>query len=198
MKFNNITFNTLSYLKFHLDDEFDKLPHRNGIYYWVYWPKFDENTITHTELVKHLTEFTDRKLSYSEQVRGTYKFSAEIEEQWFRDTGHLFGLSPSNANKLKDYLIDRASILEFSILFQELCFARPFYIGKANDLKSRLKDHFSYKTKVLKEVEDVKIDSSHVWVGYKLIGDSKGVGLNRIFEEIFSRTFKPGLTIKPN
>jgi len=198
MKFNNIKYLKLSYFKYHLDDEFDNIIDRNGIYYWVYWPKFNQDTITHDDLIKVLYDYTNKKLHYSEKFKGRYKFNGEISEQWFKINGNIFGFSNKKNKTLTDYLIDRNNIKSFAILFKELCFARPFYIGKANDLKNRLKAHFNYRTDILDQIDKIKIEHSEIWVGYKLIDDPSKKGLNVIFEEFFSRTLKPGLTIKPN
>ena len=195
---NEAKYFKLSYLKHHLNDEFDSLSHRNGIYYWVYWPKFDQNKIGQKDLVNLIIEFSEKKLTYSEPIKGKYKFEGNIVEQGFKNNGNLFGLASKKSKVLKNYLQDSDNIKEFASFFKELCFARPFYIGKANDLKDRLKSHFNYQSGVLDQIDKAKINHSQIWVGYKLIEDKTNSGLNVIFEEIFSRTLKPGLTKKPN
>lgn len=198
MKLNNVNYFKLSYLKYHLDDEIKTLPHLNGIYYWVYWPKFNEASISKNDLIQLVTDFTNKKLVYSESFDGKYKFKGEISEQWFRNNGNLFGLPNAKNKKLIQHLNNRQNIKEFAVLFKELCFARPFYIGKANNLKTRLKQHFNRSNStILDQIDEIGILHSEIWVGYRLIKDPKKTGLNNIFEEIFNRTFKPGLTKQP-
>lgn len=195
---NNIKFLRLSYFKHHLKDEFLTRPNKSGIYYWVYWPKFDENTISANDLIDRLKDFTTKNIGYSESFKGKYKFEGNIHEQKFRDNGNLFGLPNKKNDSLKSYLSNRNGIIEFSRLFKELCFARPVYIGKANNLPSRLSQHFNYKSEVVKNLEDLGIKHTQIWVGYRIINDGAGSNMNVIFEEIFSRALKPGLTKKPN
>jgi len=54
------------------------------------------------------------------------------------------------------------------------------------------------RTNVMKEITTRKIPEKDVWIGVKIIPAPTTTNLNTIFEEIYSRAVKPGLTIKPN
>ena len=199
---NGIIFQKLSWLQKYYDDPLNGIPSASGIYYWVYYPEFDPNAITDSDLLKLLGEYSAKSLKHTEELKGTYKYVAEIKEQGFRDSGHLFGLSPSKSRLLTDFLsLNVSNKMLFNRFFVEVCFSRPFYVGKANDLRDRLaNNHFKRRSStILQSIDDEKIGYSDIWVGTKEIPTlSTGEHLNNIFEEILSRTVKPGLTKKPN
>jgi hypothetical protein len=201
IKVGNIGYNPLSFLlKFHADPT-EGIPKASGIYHWVYWPRFDPKTISMTALEIKLKEFTKKSLLFSETIVGEYKFHAIISEQGYptkNDT--LFGLPDSKNLKLLKYLGDRGNLAFFSEFFQDVCFSRPFYIGKANNLNTRLvQQHFKGRSSnILAEITKNGIPFTDIWVGYKIIPDIAGDDINNIFEEIFSRRIKPGLTKKSN
>lgn len=199
MLYNGITFEKLSYWLQYYADPINGIPEDSGIYYWVYWPEFDPKTITVPQLQQQLLDYTNRGLFFKETLKGRYKFEGEIREQGFPSNGNLFGLSPSKSLKLVNFFGTSANLQFFSDFFREVCFSRPFYVGKANNLRTRLaQQHFKSTTDVVPEIDDVKISYTDIWVGYKLIPDPNNDDINNIFEEIFSRRIKPGLTKKPN
>lgn len=176
------------------------IPELPGIYFWVYWPDFNSDFISKTALENLLVDYSSKTLQFPETLKGTYKFVAEIKEQKFdKNVDPLFGLSPSKKNQLLRYFDDRSNIKEFHAFFKEICFARPFYIGKANNLRTRLvKSHFRDKSYVVPEIRNQRINESEIWVGYKLVPMNNNDQMNVIFEEILSRNVKPGLSKKPN
>lgn len=200
MIYNGIKYQKLSWLKQYYADPIDGIPTDSGVYYWIYWPDFDENRITKSDLEKWLKDYSSKNLQFPETLKGTYKFIAEIREQKFdKDHDPIFGLSHSKRTKLLDYFNTRSNIINFHSFFKELCFARPLYIGKANNLRSRLVgSHFKSKSDILPEIQNQRILESQIWVGYKLIPMNASDEMNVIFEEILSRNLKPGLTKKPN
>lgn len=196
---NDIKFEKLTYLTKYYDDPVNGLPEKSGIYFWVYWPEFDPYKIDIDRLEEKLIEFSGKKLQFEEELHGRFKYKSVIYEQRFENNGNPFGLSPSKRIKLINYLSDKNNLESFSIFFKEVCFARPFYIGKANNLRTRLvAGHFKRKTEVIPEIEKQKIPLSEIWIGYKLIPPFENEDMNTIFEEILSRNIKPGLTKKPN
>lgn len=201
MVHNGITYQTLSFFKRYYNDPIDGIPTTSGIYFWVYWPDFDSGKITVSDLEKKLVEYSIKNLQFPEILIGRYKFTAEIKEQKFdKHSSPLFGLSPSQRIKLINYLSsDRANIISFHSFFKEICFTRPFYVGKANNLRTRLNSfHFKGTTDVVPEILKQKIPETQIWVGYKEIPMNVNDEMNRVFEEIISRNIKPGLTKKPN
>lgn len=197
---NGIQYEKLSYLKQYYDDPTSGIPTTAGVYYWVYWPEFDKNTIMRKELEKKLIEYSSKNLQFPEKLKGTYKFIAEIKEQKFdKHIDPLFGLSVSKKNRLLKYFETRDNIINFYTFFKELCFAKPFYIGKANNLRSRLvNSHFKSKSDLIPEIQNQRIIESQIWVGFKLVPMNADEEMNVVFEEIISRNIKPGLTKKPH
>ena len=175
------------------------IPEKSGIYYWVYWPKMGKN-ITVSGLEKRLLQYSRNNFLFAEKVKGQYKFEGMISEQWYKDNGNIFGLSEAKKNTLIDYLNDdRQNVQFFLEFFKRVCFSRPFYIGKANNLRKRLvEQHFKSATEILPHIKASKVSRSDIYVGYELVNDTASERVNVIFEEIFSRKTKPGLTKKPN
>lgn len=199
MIFNGIPFERLSYLKQYYSDPNNGIPTDSGVYYWVYWPRFSKNNISVNDLEILLSNYSKKNLQFPEILKGNYKFIAEIREQKFdKNTTPLFGLSPLKKNRLLNYFQTRSNIVIFYEFFKEICFARPFYIGKANNLRSRLVSHFNGNSDVLSELTNQRINDSDIWIGYKKIPLNNTDPMNVIFEEILSRNVKPGLTKKPN
>jgi len=201
MEHNGLEYETLSFLRSNFSDPKRGIPELPGIYYFVYWPDFNFETITVNDLEKKLKEFSTKNLQFPETLKGMYKFIAEIKEQKFdKNIDPLLGLSQKQRNKLIRYFSAEPSNIEnFHLFFKEICFARPFYIGKANNLRKRLNNyHFKDRTDVIPEIRKQKIPETQVWVGFKHIPMNADDEMNRIFEEIISRNLKPGLTKKPH
>jgi hypothetical protein len=195
---NGIPFERLSYLLTYYDDPISGIPKTSGVYYWVYWPELDVRLAV-PDIERKLMEYTGRSLFTSESIRGTYKFEATITEQWYPSNGQVFGLQLQKAQALRQFLNTPTNVQVFAEFFKEVCFARPFYVGKANDLRSRLgAQHFKRRTDVLSEIDSRGILYPEIWVGWKEVKDTSVPTINNIFEEIFSRRAKPGLTERPN
>lgn len=193
------SFQKLIYFEQYYADPINGIPEKSGIYYWVYWPSIS-NTPTLKNLEIKLLEYSKNNLLFSETISGNYKFQATISEQWYRDNGNIFGLT----NAKKDLLYahfkkDPKNIKFFLEFFKQVCFSRPFYIGKANNLRTRLaKQHFKGTTEIMAQISKSGIPKGDIYVGFDLINDAATERVNVIFEEIFSRKIKPGLTKKPN
>ncbi|WP_324755575.1 GIY-YIG nuclease family protein [Sphingobacterium thalpophilum] len=196
---NSIYFERLSFWKQYYRDTVNGIPEKSGIYYWVYWPDFDAKIINENDLSNLLRDYSQRHLFFKESLKGRYKFEADIYEQGYPNNGNLFGLPFSKATKLINYFKDYSNRVLFHEFFKEVCFSRPFYVGKAKNLRNRLgNQHFKETTEVLPEITSSNINFSDIWVGYKIIPDPGNEDINTIFEEILSRKVKPGLTLKPN
>jgi hypothetical protein len=197
INFNGFIYHKLDELK----SDITLIPSNYGIYKWVHWPEFDFQSITPNELCDLLLNFSKVDFQFEENLIGKYKFKATIAEQGFKDNSNIFGLSDEKHLEIKSFLQDRNSITFFSEFFKEVCFARPFYLGKANNLQGRLKDHIKGRSNILKEIISQSVKESDIWVGYKnipLIPQTTITNINNILEEIYTRRLKPGLSIKPN
>jgi len=198
---NDINYERLSFWMQYHSDPIQGIPKKSGIYYWIYWPDFDPQAIDIKDLENRLKEYTSKSLMFSETITGSYKFHAIISEQGYPTTNDtIFGLSKSKHLKLLTYLNDKNNLTFFSNFFREVCFSRPFYVGKANNLRSRfVNQHFKgVNSNILGEIRNSIIPFTDIWIGYKEILDPANDDINNIFEEIFSRKIKPGLTKKSN
>lgn len=202
LNYNSITFRKLAFLQKYFDDATDGIPRQSGIYYWVYYPEFNPLTITVPTLRTLLENFTSKSLKYKEDLKGRYKYLVEVIEQGFSENGDFMGLTPSKTTDMINFLsASPGNIGIFHTFFVEVCFSRPFYVGKANNLRDRLANkHFKrYDSEILNEIDKQTISYNDIWVGWKEIPSlATGEQINVIFEEILSRTVKPGLTKKPN
>jgi hypothetical protein len=176
-------------------DYLNKIPDRQGNYHWIHYVEFpDEVDIN---LVREiLLEYSRIDLSFPEEGFGK-KFFYKIGEVGY---GHdkskgLLGLALKNEAILLDYLSDKANFENFKTFWKDLCFRRPFYIGKAIKLRSRIKDHINGNgnSPILKFIKEQNIDKSHIWIGYEEI-PSIDLKILNIFEEITQIKLKPGLT----
>jgi len=80
MLHNGITYETLSFLRSNYKDPRRGIPTLPGVYYWVYWPNFKPNTITVPDLEKKLIEYSEKNLQFPEELKGVYKFVAQVKE----------------------------------------------------------------------------------------------------------------------
>jgi hypothetical protein len=200
MEYNGIKFQKLSFLQQYYDDPQDGIPANSGIYYWVHFPDFDPITTTADQLKDIINEFASKTLYFEEKITGNYKFEATIKEQGYPENGQMFGLSKAKSIKLHSYFQNQVNREFFKKFFIDVCFSRPFYIGKAKNLKTRLvTQHFKRRSSdILDGIDKHVIPGTDIWIGYKEIEDLNNDDLNVIFEEIFSRRIKPAFTKKPN
>lgn len=198
MLINGYKYNKLSFLSTNINHPTHGIPTDYGMYNWVYWPKFDENTITVADLTDLLIHYSSREFYIEEKLNGLFKFEGQIKEQGYKHNGNMFGLSDSKHKVLLQFLSNRPDLVFFSEFFKELCFTKPFYVGKSNNLRQRLSNHIRGKSNIIPEITIKGIPPQDIWVGYKIINAPATTTVNTIFEEIYTRKVKPGLSIKPN
>jgi len=194
------TFQKFTYYEKHYSNVIDGIPEKSGIYYWVYHPTINDD-ISVDNLEKKLLEYTKVNLFFTETLTGPYKFKAVISEQWYKDNGNIFGLSEIKKNRLLNYFRrDNNNIKVFLEFFERICFSRPFYVGKADNLRTRLvKQHFKgTSSSILGEIKNNNVSLTEIYIGFEEIEDLENDEINEVFEEIFSRRTKPALTKRPN
>ena len=130
MKYQEIHYQKLSYWMQYYDDTINGIPTTGGIYYWVYWPQFKPDKINILDLEKLLLNYTKKSLSFSENLRGRYKYEAVINELNYPDNGNIFGLSESNRIRLVDYLNDKDNIKSFSNFLKNFVLVNLFMLEK--------------------------------------------------------------------
>jgi hypothetical protein len=187
----------LAYLKINVGD----IPDTSATYYWYHWPQFSDS-IARYDLIKLLKQFSSRNLIVSEEIfglRNTVKITEIVFELKKADTiNTILGLSEFKSNELLDFIFyDDIGFVFFRDFFKEMCFSRPFYIGKAKNLRSRLISHFERRnSKILDRLDEFEIPQTEVWISWK---ETPNLGDNEmayIFEEIIQRKLKPGLVEK--
>lgn len=178
----------------------DVIPDKPGIYYWFYWPEYDLENITAEELLKKLKEYTHTNLRFPENFN-KFKYSISVSESLlYKNEKELLGLSTKKTEELILYLKENiVNVQQFAAFFQEACFLKPFYVGKANSLNNRLRQHFNKKndSHIIDKIELNKINFNNIWVGYKILEVSTNEIICNIYEETLQRIIKPGLTIRP-
>lgn len=173
------------------------IPEANGIYFWVYWPFKDSNSKenNYKKLLEKIEKYSKTNLNLPVNRNLSYKYSVEVKELMFKNDT-IFGLSPEKKDILLDYLKKSSNNEEhFLKYFKKIAFKKPFYIGKATNLRLRLEQHFNKKTEILNNLEELDIDFSEILIGYETLVQEEGVvGIDSVFEEITQRIIKPGLT----
>ena len=202
MEVDNKEYQTLIYYS---DQDFiNKIPDRPGNYFWVHYVNIPENCSL-SDVRKFLSEYSKVDFNIPEEGGGAkfyYKigemgFAYKIGEMGLVQSNTIFSLSKGKEEVLLEHLTNPSYLNEFIQFFKELCFKRPFYIGKAIDLRSRIKDHIKGRgnSPIKKAIEEANVDKNHIWIGYQEISQIDETILN-IYEEITQKKLKPGLTKK--
>src|SRR5690349_8371048 len=120
MNFNGFVFNTLDSLRKNLKDSVLGIPVSYGIYQWVFWPEFDDKTITVPQLVNLMKDYSKQNFYIEEEFLGAFKFQAKIWEQGFRENNNMFGLNDKSHKELETYFSNQVNISFFSDFFKEV------------------------------------------------------------------------------
>ncbi|WP_026977601.1 GIY-YIG nuclease family protein [Flavobacterium tegetincola] len=196
MNINNITNkNTLEYyIQFYTD-----IPTKSGVYYWFFWPfkgfyLEDKNFNLFVEKIKY---FSSINLNLPESAKTGYKFSVEVRERGL--DCEVLGLNNNKSTVLLAYLKESQTNREYFLNYlKNIILTKPFYIGKANNLQTRLLQHFKEQnSEILNHLSELKIEQTDVLIAYEVIESNLEDNINTIFEEIAQRILKPGLTKRP-
>ena len=192
MKINEVEYNTLSYFASNLDS----IPSYSGVYYWVYWPSYIDGQILAEEYVLKLKEYSSNELILESNFQD-YRFKLTVKDSHFLDKNGLFGLNEKKTNCLLEFIsYNNDNLLNFVCFFKKAAFMKPFYIGKANNLKQRISQHISGESKIKPKIQKSGINHNDIWIGFERVEDSKSDELNLIYEEIIQRIVKPSLSEK--
>jgi hypothetical protein len=190
-------YNSLDYyMQFH-----NRIPESAGLYYWIFWPfkidyLLDEN---YELLLEKIRYYSSVNLNLFEESSTGYKFTVRVTERWFGND--ILGLSNRKEEILLKYLSSsEANRRDFLDYLKLISFSRPFYVGKADNLNNRLRQHFENRTDILKYLINANINERDVLIGYEVL--EKGIDediedINGVFEEITQRIIKPALTKRP-
>ena len=177
----------------------NEIPEKEGNYYWVYCP-WNCLDYSYEELMERLEKFSNIELSFSEEFKSR-RTRIEVNQITFKDydKGTLLNIGLKDEAILKEYLEFSAKNRLFFIKFlRHLCFLKPFYIGKADDLQKRLKQHFSGSgsSPIMKRVRENDINFDEIFIGFQDLEISEGENLKmlNIYEEITQKLLRPSLT----
>jgi predicted GIY-YIG superfamily endonuclease len=176
------------------------IPTSPGNYYWVYcpWNSFD---VTFEELVCKLESFSNIELSFPEEFN-SQRTRIAVNQITFKDydKNTLLNIGtkvPILLSYLESSQDNRVYFINF---LRSLCFLKPFYIGKADDLQKRLKQHFSGagSSPIMKRVRENEISFDEIFVGYQDLDMKEGENLKmlNIYEQITQILLRPSLTKK--
>lgn len=195
MQVHNRDYKTFLY--YSDSDNINEIPESPGNYYFVHYinipPSFGIE-----KSWKLLKQFSSIDFDNSEEGRGQ-KYFYKVRELSFRDynPSSVLGLSHARESKLYEHLSSSNKILEkFLTYYKELCFTRPFYIGKAINLRSRINQHLKgSNSPILEQIENRSIDKDNIWVSYDII-EQDSLDILNIYEEISQKFLKPSITEK--
>ena len=192
---SNFRLSTLDfYIQFYND-----IPSKPGVYSWSFWPfrEFHVNDSNFDELVRIVKKFGEINLNQPENANTGYKFSVSVVEQGLNN--NMLGLSEKKFELLIRYLQrsenNRKYFLDF---FKKIILNKPFYVGKADNLNERLRQHFNRNNSdLLNQLENRKINFSDILINFEVIEEHLESNINSVFEEITQRILKPALTKRP-
>jgi hypothetical protein len=178
----------------------EEIPSKPGNYFWVYSPwrkKSDDFDI----LVARINKFSNVVLSF-EEIFKSQKTLIKVNEISFNDykNSSFLGLGDNAKACLIDFLETSVENRAYFCSFMhDLAFLRPFYIGKADDLQRRIKQHMrgDGSSPIMKKIRSSQISFDEIYIGYDEIAvfqNNKEV-LN-VFEELTQRLLRPQLTKK--
>lgn len=189
---NNFKFKSLAFLEAYQED----IPCTNGIYTWVFYPNLDPQFDDYQKYIEKLNIFTKIDIFLKEKYQ-KFKFTVEVYESGFPKNGNLFGLSNKKDDVFKTFLLEQKNRVNFELFFKLICFSRPFYIGKALNLRSRICQHINSSSGIRHVLEDLEIESKYIWIGYQEMNITNEQDISNIIEEISQRILKPTLTVRP-
>jgi len=175
----------------------EEIQEKEGIYFWNYYPVFDALHSDYIEIRKVLEKYSRTNISLSE-VAEQFKYRVEVGECAFPNNSRLFGLSEEKEEKFVNFLkSNQNNITLFHDFFKDACLRRPFYVGKALNLRNRLKQHFQGRSEILQILFEKKVSYNDIWIGLQETNFDFEESISNIFEEIIQRITKPGLTQRP-
>ncbi len=176
----------------------DQIPSYSGIYIWRYWPELKSLKVD--EFFKYIDELNENFPIYEETLENS-RASIKVYKKAFgiQKSGKIFGISEDN-KKIKALIeqvkADEDSRKKLADVIQCLiATAPPIYIGKADNIKKRLQDHFNKDTGFSKRLEHSSIPKGDIYISFikdpnETINPSFTTGI----EEILQRITNPPLT----
>ncbi len=131
----------------------DKIPDKAGIYIWRYWPSLVDIEVS--KFMETLKRWKETQPQFEESVKNS-RITVSVKRTPFGVSGdkiNMFGLGMSHgkAKSLEEAIGNDSDIRQLLAYTLEtlLSSTPPLYIGKADNLRSRLNDHFEGRSSSL-------------------------------------------------
>ena len=173
----------------------ERIPEACGIYIWRYWPTFDE--LPETGIRDALRAWQEAQPTIDEVIRSSRTEVTLSRRPLGSPTHGLFGLGPEKEQLLLDTL-ESSHVARDALLAMLQCvvaLAPPLYVGKADNLRTRLRQHLDPRSGIRESLRESNIPERDVYVSMIAEGfQSTADGVNVIIEEIVQRLTNPPLT----
>lgn len=175
----------------------NNIPSCSGVYIWRYWPAYEDSNFN------SLLDFCNKirsEFPLLEENLSNSRVDVKIKKSFFgeidTDLWSSFGLSASKVSKMES-MIDGGliNLSAFQSFFDVLMLTLPpLYIGKADNIQTRLKVHFDRKSDVLPRIDSVGIKQKDVYISFIKDVAESSEGANSIIENILQHISRPPLT----
>lgn len=175
----------------------NKIPTFSGVYIWRYWP--DIPSLESEGLIDFLSKLQKNFPQQLEELKNS-RVDVTIKRTPFGtgEDGRFLGIS--NEKKINNILgllnEDSNKRQAFAHTLEVLISSfPPIYIGKADNLRSRLSDHFEGKSDVLPRIQSAEIPVNDIYISFikdELTVEDKEITTS--LEEILQRLTNPAYT----
>ena len=178
-----------------------KIPESPGVYIWRYWPLFAN--LEQQAFLDAIAKWTATQPQFEEIINNS-RLSVSIRRTPFGsavDKNVLFGFKETNpkASALMNAIEeseDTRQVLAYT-LESLLASAPPLYVGKADNLRLRLSNHFDgQSSSLLASIKDAGINVEDVFISFLTdpVSDVLPDQITTAIEEIVQRISNPPLT----
>lgn len=172
-----------------------RIPEYSGIYIWRYWPTFPDATLG--GVLAALERWRSASPGFEEVVRNSrirvkvLRAPLGVDEPGGET---LLGMEAGKSEDLRACLeaseANRKAFLQAAECL--IALAPPLYVGKADNLRARLTQHFA-EGPVVQELEKAGLSDKDVYVSFVRDPSATDFGLNVILEEVLQRLTNPPL-----
>jgi hypothetical protein len=175
----------------------DALPEESGVYIWRYWPSLSD--VSYDGIISAIQEYQRGFPVSLEKISGKWS-RVDLRRNYYKPNIEEDFLGIPAKSKKYDKLMEALSASPESrmallhaveIIFMS---APPLYVGKAENIRKRLKEHFERRTGFSKRLDDAGINLKYIYVSYFLDEVScEGREFSSSLEEILQRVSHPPL-----
>lgn len=174
-----------------------KIPTCSGVYIWRYWPNIP--SLDSNKLIGFIADLQKNFPQQMEQLKNS-RIDVTVKRTPFGgdEDGRFLGITSEEKIKRLTNLLDKdeSTRQAFAHTIEMLISSfPPIYIGKANNLRERLSDHFDNKTELLPRLVDGGIPVDDIYISFirdNLSQEDEEVTTS--IEEILQRLTNPAHT----